>query len=190
MLLLAACPSDGTGEGGDTDPQTSDTEELAELVTASGADVLECKNFELEVDCGGYLDGELCQPLSGSTGAGGDDTDTDTDTDSDAGACNQENDAVVACLVNAIANEQSARFSFEYSTDGGQFAGRDAYAFAPDGTGWRSWDRVGDLCTSGGLESFTEADLDDCSSMNCMTSRLGDAPVDVSCSEHMNCDGV
>lgn len=164
-LLACAQPSSGDEDGGSS--ATGDPPPATTGGTSAACQVTE--EPVSEVDCGAYLitDGAPC---GGSDGGG-------SGTGEPCDALDEDNQAVIDCIVQAEADGVAFGFGYDFSAYGGQYDTDEAYHVASDGSMWRTRTERRDLSESGDTTVYESVDLSDCVDWACIEARLRDATV-------------
>lgn len=160
----------------------------------------ECAVTELEVDerdCGTYEITEVPCEDEGDSLFGGTDSAGETGTTGGAGdsggttdECAEReasNAAVVSCILGAEADGVAVTFGFE--SDEIVFVYRSQYHVAADGSMWRSYDDLIDLCQASGVEVYGAVELGLCGDWACIHNELDTAVLVASCESQQSCYG-
>lgn len=191
-------PDSETAAG--TESQGSTETETETEGTNAACDVIDVPVDD--VSCGTYEDSD--EGCGGEAGTGGDGTggggtggggtgggETGGGSES-GGVCEADeaaNDAVVACVAQAVSDGVAFSFGYHYYRNGGQYNTRDSYHVGADGSFWSSSSGDSDLCTFSRSAVYPPLDLSTCGSYGCIRS-AANGPALAVCMDEENCDGI
>jgi len=174
-ILFIGCPENDDGSSAST----------AAATTMSGGGAGSCDLFNpdaSEIECGTRTEGDTCQP--------DDETGTDGGGGGTEGVCEDDNQMVVDCIAQAEADGTPFRFSSSSSLNGGQSDTHATYHVAVDGSMWRTYSGLDDLCTFSNTKTYAAVDFGGCGDWDCIESRISDASGET-CESEQNCeDGI